>query len=374
MGESATGQLVLRPELGFNNEIRLSAEVSGIEPDLNSRNNQASVTLPLALADDQPVSLLWSAQMSTGCNPYSCSPVVADSMYLVSSPYVASLDKATSEVLWRYKTGGEVYGLVLDGESVYAGSRDNHLYSLNASTGTVNWQYSTSVGDGFSLVVADSMIYFGSEDGYFNALDASTGELIERIKTGRVLWPSVVLRGVVYASGRGSLTALDAVTLESLWEYDVGGGLVGTPFVAGSTVYVQGWGRANTHVHAVDATSGKLVWRYEVGSTSAGVEPFAADEILYTASRHGLYALDAFNGELLWQYGTGSSSFRITPTGAADGLIYAGSSDGFIHVLDTSNGNLRWRFRAGIITSIVVTDGLLYGSTEDRLFALRISP
>ena len=50
---------------------------------------------------------------------------------------------------------------------------------------------------------------------------------------------------------------------------------------------------------------------------------------------------------LLWQYGTGTpGELVITASTLADGVVYAGSHEGFVYALDAQTGDLLWRFEA----------------------------
>ncbi len=61
---------------------------------------------------------------------------------------------------------------------VYFGSKDNHMYALDAATGEVIWSYNTfsNVTSGGTLSEDGSVIYFGTESSGFYALDADDGD------------------------------------------------------------------------------------------------------------------------------------------------------------------------------------------------------
>ncbi len=58
---------------------------------------------------------------------------------------------------------------------VYAGSEDNNVYALNASTGAEIWQFPTGNIVEDSPVVANGVVYFGSGDFNVYAVNATTG-------------------------------------------------------------------------------------------------------------------------------------------------------------------------------------------------------
>jgi outer membrane protein assembly factor BamB len=78
----------------------------------------------------------------------------------------------------QYFPKGEMQGFpVGSGGSVFIGSRDFNLYSINAETGQGNWNIKFPKGWAFSSVVADTVLFLGTaEDHLMLALDARTGK------------------------------------------------------------------------------------------------------------------------------------------------------------------------------------------------------
>ena len=59
---------------------------------------------------------------------------------------------------------------------MYVGSFDDHVYALDASTGTLLWRYETDGDLRASPLSVDGVLYIGSRDGYVYALSAGAGE------------------------------------------------------------------------------------------------------------------------------------------------------------------------------------------------------
>lgn len=68
--------------------------------------------------------------------------------------------------------------------AVYFGSGDGNSYSVNATTGALNWKFKTGDVVHASPAIADGILFIGSWDSYFYALDAATGQQRWRFKTG----------------------------------------------------------------------------------------------------------------------------------------------------------------------------------------------
>ena len=99
------------------------------------------------------------------------------------------------------------------------------------------------------------------------------------------------------------------------------------------------------------------------------------DGVVYAGSQDGyLYALDAATGSSLWSYETGDN---ITGgVAVAEGLVYVPSHDGSVYALDVDTGRLRWSYETGdaIWSALEVAGGTVYaGSDDDHVYALDAS-
>ncbi|MES1990154.1 MAG: PQQ-binding-like beta-propeller repeat protein [Pseudomonadota bacterium] len=174
---------------------------------------------------------------------------------------------------------------------------------------------------------------------------------------------------------------------EKLWTKDAGSGsgsasrLVASPIIAGGKIFVLD---AEAHVRAFDAKSGDNLWTADLtpedqDSDKARGGGLAFDNgKLFAATGFGLvHALDPASGKVLWT-ANAVVPFRASPT-AANGNVYAITSDNQMICVDQKTGAITWRHRgiteaAGILaaTSPAVTGSIViapYSSGE--LFALR---
>ena len=167
------------------------------------------------------------------------------------------------------------------------------------------------------------------------------------------------------------LTRIDARTVKDLgfaWQYDLGApqrGQEATPLVIDGVMYTSGtWG----YVYALDAASGRPLWRYDpkpdyffgrnpcCDLVNRGVAVWKGR--VYVASSDGrLHALDAATGHRLWVVDTITDrklpySSTGAPLIAGDIVVIGnGGSDlghgavrGYVSAYDWKSGALRWRF------------------------------
>jgi outer membrane protein assembly factor BamB len=119
----------------------------------------------------------------------------------------------------------------------------------------------------------------------------------------------------------------------------------------------------------------KMRWSYQAKDaieSSAAI----ADGTVYVGSMDGyLHAVDLVTGKLRWQYQTKGAVQESSPS-VHGGLVFVGDLDGVIHAVDAPSGKLRWMFKTdGEIKSSpnVVGDRVYIGSYDQHLYCLLAS-
>lgn len=211
-------------------------------------------------------------RLATGA-PIRATPAVGDSVV-----YVGSLDGSlyaanarTGAALWRFDTEGRSlnsadYGFdrrtiqsspAIAYGTVFFGSRDGHVYAVDAAAGTLRWRVSHDMSWPISSpALAVGHIYIGTSDGaFFQSLASNDGTQQWRRPTARPVWSSPAVAGdmVYYADTGGTLYAARRATGEELWRYRAGSAIFSSPLLARGAVY---FGCDDGYVYAVgtDAT------------------------------------------------------------------------------------------------------------------------
>ena len=219
-----------------------------------------------------------------------------------------------------------------------------------------------------------------------NLLDGQWGSPAYGVVAGRAQ--------VVFPGGDGWVYSFAPDTGKLLWKFDANrplaaGGergrdaIVGAPVVHGDRVYVgvghdPEAGSSDGRLWAIDATLAGDVT--EKGAAwSLGGEDFAttlstvaiADGVLYAADLAGfLHALDAASGKPLWKYDTFAAVWG-SPL-VADGKVYLGDEDGDLVVLAAGREMKKLaevNLGNAIYTAPVAKGGVLYVVTASKLFA-----
>ncbi|MCC5998532.1 MAG: PQQ-binding-like beta-propeller repeat protein, partial [Thermofilum sp.] len=164
----------------------------------------------------------------------------------------------------------------------------------------------------------------------------------------------------------GFLNALGIVALSSengkvLWSFSTDSPVVSSP--AYSTNFY--FGSSNGVVYAV-SKDGREVWHTRLGGSIETTPAVAFGRVYVGAGDGSLYALNASNGKLLWKYTTGGP-IVASPIVSLNGIVYVGSTDGRIYALDAKNGELVWSDNTGASIEVtpVLDNGMLFVCSSD---------
>jgi len=266
------------------------------------------------------------------------------------------LDLATGKKLWSIQTKGhtESSPTVADGR-LYFGAGDDGLYCADPLSGRVHWQHKGPHVDCCPLV-ADGRVYIGSGYGFKGVVCLSA-------RDGSLLWkkpcPAPVWAAPSFASGRlfiavsrgtfaeaatrpyGEVRCLDPETGEDVWRFtDVREGVVTSVALRdGHAVF----GSRDGACYALDAATGKLRWRTEVGAPILSSPAVVAGRVLFGADDGKFTCLRLNDGAKLWTVDTSDDVLVFVPDpriqsspAVAGGMVVFGSSNGHVYCLTGS--------------------------------------
>jgi outer membrane protein assembly factor BamB len=348
----------------------------------------------------------WEYKTGSGI---SSSPAVSGNTVYFSSYDGGIYAVATEDgkLRWKFATGGErrfaakhLHGSQPPGEtmpdpfdvflsspllsdgSVYLGSGDGNVYSLNASTGKLNWKFQTGDVVHASPVISGGTLFVGSWDSNFYALNAATGKEKWRFKTGDdpdthnqvgIQSSAVVTDGVVYFGCRDSnLYAIDAQSGKQRWVFNnKGSWVVASPVVRDGKLYFAT--SDSGMFHALDAKTGADLYAMKFSGWPTFSSPILAGDIFYLGSLSGkLFAIDLSQRKTIWEFQTDGNRKNGSTYTKADGTpnyeaAYAGD-----FYDDMIVGEQRMRTVGSIYSSPVLVDGILYfGSADGNIYALQ---
>jgi eukaryotic-like serine/threonine-protein kinase len=267
------------------------------------------------------------------------------------------------KVLWSREAGGAVWaGLALDPDhhSLLVGNDAGSLIALDSRSGAHRWSLATGGKVRATPTLTGRSVYVTSDDGHLYKLDRRTGRKVWKSKIDASAVPrvpsfepnskfdryasaAVERDGRVYVGARdGGVCALDAASGRTLWRFATGDLVMATPTVRGDLVLV---GSFDKHVYALDSASGALRWKRELGGVVPADVVVADGRALVGTRAYDFLALDLTTGEPLWDQYVWFSWIESVPV-VRKGLAYVGSSDALrLFAFDVGSGARAWESR-----------------------------
>jgi outer membrane protein assembly factor BamB len=320
-----------------------------------------------------------------------------------------AVDASTGQLRWKVVTSNKTgEAPVSDGTYVVVPwTTDVQLAAYELASGRLAWSKPYEPVRGAQPVHVDGLVIVQQADGHLSAFDVRTGA--ERWKlqlqpkaSGCSTSRPAVADGVVYVSSGASppaanprreyfVHAVEARTGRELWRYtplsrypDNYGVCWNEMVAAGGTLV----GVADQHVYGVDRATGRELYRHDTRDAGRLADLrglVAAGGAVYAISAAQFWAIDARSGRTLWTL-PGTYRDNFPGTGAADGVVYfqgrvsgvdaAPDGPGVLHAVDTRTRQVLWSFQFPTeepwsFDVPVVVDGALYVGTYKRMLKLK---
>jgi len=194
---------------------------------------------------------VWKADLGTQ-PAFVSSPALADgTIFLTVGSQLCAFDSASGKEEWRIKSKTQFWGLALVHHLVYVGNSDGYFRAYDQKTHAQRWKFKSQFATAEDIwsppAIAGDKVYAGSRDQLLYALNAQTGEKIWEFKTtGDSIGECVLSDGVVYFSdsnhllplGPRRLYALDAASGREIWHYETNSTLLTTPALEQGKIFV----------------------------------------------------------------------------------------------------------------------------------------
>lgn len=177
---------------------------------------------------------------------------------------------------------------------------------------------------------------------------------------------------VFFGSVGGYVYALDANSGRLVWRLKGGRMFKGSPCLYENRLYI---GNTDNLLRCIDAETGRTLWRHDTGK-DLDSSPCVINDRLYVAGESGyVRCLDPRSGKLIWKCfvdgvgpGTklGSNGSETSPA-IADGELYTATYDGVLFCIDAETGAVRWTAKTYDDTdaSAVISGPYVYACAEE---------
>jgi outer membrane assembly lipoprotein YfgL len=318
--------------------------------------------------------------------------VVSDGKLFVADKkgHVFALDQQTGEALWEVQTELPISGgLEVGFEHVFFGTTDAEVVALKLIDGETAWTTQVSSEVLSTPRFSDGFLVVRSVDGSVSTLEASDGA--ERWSYVRDV-PALSLRGtsspiiksggVISGYANGKLVVIRLKDGLQIWETSVavprGRGALSRmvdvdsdPLAGERFIYAATF---NGGVVAVDVRSGEIVWRR---SEMSSYKKMIADwvSIFVVDVNNHIWSVDQDDGSVNWLQDR-LENRQLTSVTQMGEFLLTGDFEGYLHVLNASDGSLAGRFKVSdeaISSAPVVDDELIYVQDIDgEITALRM--
>ena len=329
------------------------------------------------------VKALWKRQDNSDIG--SGAVYVADNggmvVYANTAGTVYALDAKNGKALWSYKTDGKIFSTLAVGKGiVVVGSSDNNIYALDLKSGQKRWSYKCGKSVLGSPAIMSGIVYIGASDNCFRALNLRTGALVweySGIKGFIEAKPFADKEQVVIGDWANTLYSFNPSNGKLQWNWSNNGSRMLSPAAvfpvkANGKIIIATPERVT---YAIDAKSGKQLWRARGGRESVGLSPdkntyyvkTMLDTVFAYSTKNTIpfRLADGKEGllpETVWAANAGFG-YEIAPTPTTSiagegkdgkGLLFVATDKGNIIAMNCSDGSIAWehRFSAALINYI----------------------
>lgn len=289
-------------------------------------------------------------QLTLTSYPVFADPVVADGVMVVTDAglHTYAVDLRFGKILWSC-------GLL---RTVKLKGRDYRTDELGSG--------------GFCQskpTVLNGRVYIGSPSRFMNAVDAVSGERLWRYElSGAISGAPACLSGssdypnglilIGQQGGGDEFVGLDAVDGSKVWEQNLGW-VWSSATLSDSKAYIP---CCDGHFVCLDGKNGHVVWRKRSARAAHPESPVDQGRVFFGSWDHFVYTLDAGSGRLLWKFFTGGSPDSGAPI-AEGGRVMVPMGGKRLCCLNAEDGSLLWELRPErgcMNASPALRDGRLY--------------
>ena len=285
-------------------------------------------------------------------------------------------------LLWSFKADGDIISSPVIGlGSVFIGSTEGKVYSIDILNGEKNWEIDTEDDIEASPLLFDNTIFIGNLSGAFFALDALSGQIkweyeISGDIMGSANWavaPDSQKKLIFVGSYDTKMYCFDADTGDLEWTYETDYFINGAPATDGRHVV---FGGCDEKLHIVSVTDGTKKGEVLAGSYIAGSAALVDNRAYIGNYGSKLVCIDVVEQKIVWEYEYTESrgEFFSSPAVGKDRIII-GSRDYFLHCIDRETGRQIWKFqtRDEVDSSpVIATDKVVFGSTDGRVYMVNL--
>lgn len=231
-------------------------------------------------------------------------------------------------------------------DRIFVGASDGKFYSLEASTGRIQWSFSTKAENLSEPLLDEGIVYFLAGNNVLYALDAATGQqvwLYSRQDTSQFSIRGgskpALRNGTLFVGfSDGSMMAFNAKSGAVAWDLQLNRNkrfrdIDASPIIDGDQIFIAGY---DDKLYCVSADKGEVLWRIDQGGYSAVT--ISGERLYYSTTNGEVLALKKSNGDKIWGYKLNDGI--ATQVKLLKGILVFGESQGSLRFLDANTGKV----------------------------------
>ena len=250
--------------------------------------------------------------------------------------------------------------------SIFIGSDNQIIRSLDAATGALKWEVKTGGAIVATPFIDSKQLVIITESGTILRLDPKTGTELGRTDLETPIISSPVSDGrLIYFGGLQSCYGYDFVKDTMSWAVNIPGGIAASPVVSEDRVYI---GALDGTFYALKTLDGSQIWQFNPNTGGSFASSAGQDALtLYvTSTDSNLYALDKRTGQQIWSYKAGNSIYS-SPLLYGGNVIF-GADDYLLHCVSINSRNAIWKAKTKerIRSSATAANNVVYVASYDN--------
>ncbi|MHB1115701.1 outer membrane protein assembly factor BamB [Sideroxydans sp.] len=354
-------------------------------------SDKASIE-PAKLIDFKPaakIQVRWQQSLGDSGINVLTPGVTRVAVFGASEKYLYRFDRDSGKQMWRIEPGFTISGGVGAGEGlVLVGGDQGELAAYDETDGKLRWQVQVSSEVLSAPKIASGIVVVRTGNGRIAGLNAEDGKrlwLYERVTPALSVRSNagvVIRNGMVYAGfAAGRLAAIGLTKGIVIWEAAVSqprgnteleriSDITSLPAADDRQVCAIAF---QGRLACFDAIQGNTMWSREM-SSDKGLALFGG--YLYVTDADGsVFALDRSTGATLWKNDQHAYRQMTAPYPVEEHLLI-GDFEGYVHLLDTRDGNLLARRKtdgsAILAAPVLMGDGAMVQTSDGELLAISV--
>ncbi|MCB8943462.1 MAG: PQQ-binding-like beta-propeller repeat protein [Ardenticatenaceae bacterium] len=265
--------------------------------------------------DQGTPTTIWSANEATKASIVASPLQVGERIFVgTADNHVVALDATNGTLLWDFEVGNSVWGqpAYKDG-TVFVAVLDKKVYAIDAESGQSVWDEPVALEGALASrpVVDTDLVYVTSFDGQLHALSISSGELVWSASGQDWIWgaPTLVDGVVYFVDVQGNVYAVDSETGAELWSQSINLSVQTSPVVVNGVIYIASEGAGTSEepqgmLTALNAADGDQLWQ-QLAPAPLHTTPVVVEDTLVvalTSETALLIGYDLETGSQQWQY------------------------------------------------------------------------